>query len=117
LLFVSTAGIVVNKISMLTLFQLIDFVLKWKAFLFWVFGGNLASSPLKSLEYQWDSMNQTIDTHFTSIKAGFTFKRKASQTSGSVEGQVSREVSRPGSQDEIQEMDDLSVRGARAHDG
>ena len=45
------------------------------------------------------------------------FKKKASQTAGSVEGQESRVVSRPGSQDEIQEMDDLSERGARAHDG
>jgi hypothetical protein len=99
------------------IFQVVDFIPKWKAFLFWIFGGNWSPSPLKRLEYRWESMNQTIDTLFISIKTWFTFKKKASQTAGSVEGQVSREISRPGSQDEILEMGALSTEGARVYDG
>ena len=105
-----------RALSWINSLQLVDIIPHWSAALFWLFGGNLAHSPLNSLEDQWNNMNRAIRTRAAAIGGGLTLKKKPSNTDSGA-GEISRAVSRQESQAELHEMNELPEEGALNHGG
>ncbi|KAF8864817.1 hypothetical protein BDZ45DRAFT_669190 [Acephala macrosclerotiorum] len=67
---------------------------KWKAALFWCFGGTLDDSPLDALENRWTLLKQSSNTMFYAFKVRFGLRRRLSRVSD--QGWGSREESEGG---------------------